>query len=326
MRIVNMVGFAFFLLTPWATHGLRPPDVVLGSTVHPFAAWSASRLARRRKVPFIFEIRDLWPETLIELGALRRGSVLAWALRRLERSLCNRATLVITTMPFAHEYLSAQGIPREKVMWISNGVDTSEFEVMPDDQGVRPRPFTFMYLGALGRANRVDDLIDAFAVSSFERGARLRIIGTGPLRDSIIRRVELAGLSDRVTIEERVARTEVPQIAFQADCLVLAVRDTFLYGFGVSLNKLFEYMAAGKPIVFAGVVRGNPVLASGGGICCDPEVASISRAMLDVADTDDARLASWGQANRRFVGANFDFESLGLSFANALDLTIDPRE
>ena len=182
MRILNMIGFAAFLLIPWATRGLRSPDVIVGSTVHPLAAWAASRLARKRGVPFVFEIRDLWPETLIELGAIGRDSVPAVALRRLESSLCTRASRVITTMPFAYEYLSQQGISPAKVSWISNGVDSREFEVNPRETPVVDgQPFTFMYFGALGRANCVGDLVDAFLATRFQREVCFRIIGTGPI-------------------------------------------------------------------------------------------------------------------------------------------------
>lgn len=323
MRVVNMVGFAAFLLLPSATRDLQAPDVIVGSTVHPLAAWAASRLARRRRVPFVFEIRDLWPETLIELGAIRRNGVVARGLRRLELSMCNRADMIVTTMPFAYEYLNALGIAREKIRWISNGVASRDFEVTPGATvAVPPRPFTFMYFGALGRANRVEDLVDAFAATRFERDTRLRVIGSGPLRDAIVRKVGLACIGGRVSIEDRVPRGELPGLAAQSDCLVLGVLDTRLYDYGVSLNKLFEYMAAAKPIIFSGVVRGNPVMASGGGICCAPEVDAISRAMLEVARAEDSQLASWGGANRRYVQENFDFEALGLLLAEALDALI----
>ena len=90
-RFVSMLIFAFTLFRPAATRGLPRPDVVIGSTVHPFAAWVACLLARRHSVDFVFEVRDLWPRTLVSMGAIRAGGLLDRGLGRLERWLAHCA-------------------------------------------------------------------------------------------------------------------------------------------------------------------------------------------------------------------------------------------
>src|SRR5699024_6300574 len=126
-RLMNMAVFTVALLHPRGTRGLPRPETIIGSTVHPFAAWAASSLARRFKVPFVFEIRDLWPQTLIDMGKLRQDGFLARSMRKLESLLCARADAIVTLLPYAHEYLESRGVPRDKIKWISNGSDTSAF-------------------------------------------------------------------------------------------------------------------------------------------------------------------------------------------------------
>src|SRR5690606_30165144 len=87
-RVRNLLAFTARVLRPSSTKDLPKPDVIIGSTVHPLAAWAASVVARRFNVPFVFEIRDLWPQTLIDMGKIRANSVVARLLRALERALC----------------------------------------------------------------------------------------------------------------------------------------------------------------------------------------------------------------------------------------------
>jgi len=120
-RQFNMLSFLLMFLL--AQVGEARPDVVLGSTVHPFAAFGAWVAARARGVPFVFEIRDLWPQTLVDLGALRVGSPFERGLRHLEAFLVHRATAVITLLPGIRDYLRGQGLPDDKVVYLPNGAD-----------------------------------------------------------------------------------------------------------------------------------------------------------------------------------------------------------
>ena len=126
-----------------------------------------------------------------------------------------------------------------------------------------------------------------------------------------------------MTFEAAVARTRIPALAAQADCLVVGIQDTPLYDYGISLNKLFEYMAAAKPVLFSGTARGNPLLASGGGICCPAGVEAIGRAMSEFTLVEDAKMDEWGLANQHHVKANFDFQTLGRLLAELLDEVTD---
>lgn len=304
-RVVNMVAFWMRLVLPSATRGLPAPDVIVGSTVHPLAALGAKTLARRARTPFVFEIRDLWPETLIDMGAIGRGSVPAKALVALEKHLCDNAQLVVTTMPFASEYLVDRGVPAEKVLWISNGIRLRDFEPTPLPDGTRP--LTFTYFGSLGRANAVDTIVQGFADADLPT-ARLRLVGSGPARSQLQDLAASLGVAHQVDFSEPVPRSEVPALATDAHCLVVAVRDIPLYRFGVSLNKLFEYMALARPVLFIGTVRGNPVDLANGGLCVTESAAAAG--FRAIGDASARQRDEWARANREYAERHFDFNEL----------------
>jgi hypothetical protein len=155
-RMRNMLTYAWRVLLRKTTADLPRPDVVIGSSVHPFAAVAGSLLARRFNVPFIFEVRDLWPQTLIDMGRIKTSSFMAWALRKLELWLYRRATRVVALLPLASEYIVPLGIARQKGGLGSNGVDLTLFpepaDPVPSDVFSRPckTPTTRMNAGYLG--------------------------------------------------------------------------------------------------------------------------------------------------------------------------------
>lgn len=314
-RLVNMVAFLARVVGPRATHDLTPPDLIIGSTVHPLAALGASVLARRNGVPFIFEIRDLWPETLIDMQSIPRHGMVASLLRRLERLLCERAALVITTMPHARDYLTSEGVPAEKIQWISNGIRADDFPAAPAPPS--SGAFRFMYMGAMGRANALDTIVTAF-IDARLRDAVLELVGDGPSKASLVDIVRERGAQERVLFSPPVPRQDVASVAARSHCLVAAVRDLPLYRFGISLNKLFEYMAMTRPVLFIGHAASNPVEAAGGGVCVDSGRAA--EAFREVRSTAPDVLQRWGAANRVHVMENYDYARLARRLADTMSL------
>ncbi len=125
-RIVNMLCFTVSVLLPGRTRSLPAPDVVIGSTVHPFAAWAALRLARRKGVPFIFEIRDVWPETLIDFGHWQANGWKARSVRKLMMHLVRESVMVLSPLPGIPLYLEQIGEAKKPFLWISNGAETHQ--------------------------------------------------------------------------------------------------------------------------------------------------------------------------------------------------------
>lgn len=324
LRLVNMAWFTISLLLPGATRGLPAPDVIVGSTVHPFAAWSASVLARRHHVPFIFEIRDLWPETFVSMGKMRRSNPVAKALYMIEALLVRRSAVVVTTMPRADLYISEIGYPDKRVEWITNGISPEELpcqNLLPHDNVL------VTYFGSMGTANALHLLLEGFAQATrTTSNLRLRLVGGGPLKDSLIQRATELGISSLVTFEPPVPRGQIAAIAAEADILALSLLPLSVYRYGTSLNKFFEYLAANRPVLFAGTTAANPAADIEGVITVDPSPEAISAGLRRLSALEPHQRADLASANRQVAIEKFSFAVLGGKYSELLKDVIRPLD
>lgn len=323
-RVRNMAVFTLRLLFPQATDRVEPPDVVVGSSVHPFAAWAASRLAKRHRVPFVFEVRDLWPETLIDMGAISRTGIVARLLRRLETHLYRDAGLILTTMPHAHRYIETLGIDRGKIAWLSNGTETERFDYSPPPMN---RPFNFLYYGSHGKANDLETLIDGFALATRDvpkKSINFTLVGSGPMKARLIDKCVELGVQDAVQFREAIQKRDIPDLAATADALVMSVLPLPLYRFGISQNKLYDYLASCRPILIVGNPSNNPVRDARAGICIyNNDASEIASAMHRLFISTRDERDSWGKRGRLHAIEHYSYSSLSLQFAEHLNRLID---
>ncbi len=321
-RMRNMLAYTWAVLQRSTTAKLPRPDVVIGSSVHPFAAVAGALLARRYKVPFIFEVRDLWPQTLVDMGRLQEDSFMTWALRKLELWLYRRAARTVVLLPRAWEYITPLGIPKERVVWIPNGVDLSLFPRSTVADTAKDH-FTLMYFGAHGQANGLDNVLHAMKhvqEQSNGRNIHLRMIGDGPLKPSLVEQASEMGLTN-VSFEPPVAKSQIPALAAQADAFVIAVLNLpGLYRYGISMNKLFDYLAAEQPILIASNGANNPVEDAQAGLTVPPgQPQALAEAIVKIANTPLTERQRMGRAGRDYVEQNHGFEQLAGRLAAVLD-------
>ena len=326
-RIANILSYTGRVFLARNTKHLPKPDIIVGSSVHPFAALSAALLARRHGVPFIFEVRDLWPQTLIEFGRLPESGFVTSAFRYLERWLYQKADRIITLLPRAVDYIAPLGIEPSKVTWLPNGVDLESFP----DPGANLRKdgvFTLMYFGAHGQANGLLELIHAMALVK-ERtdisAIRLRMIGDGPLKSMLNDMAIESGLTDRwISFEDPVSKDRIPTIASEADAFVIPVRDLpGLYKYGISMNKIFDYLAGRRPIIIATDSINNPVDEAECGITIPPgDPEALAQAILSVANMPLEQRNELGARGRRHVETKYGYDRLADQLAQLLDESV----
>ncbi len=325
-RALNMLAYSVRALLPRYTRGLPKPDVIIGSSVHPFAALAGSLLARRHRVPFIFEVRDLWPQTLIDMGRLKEGSLVTWALRRLELWLYRQSTRIVVLLPRAVDYIAPLGIPAERVVWIPNGVDVSAFPEPSPRLRQDGDPFVLMYFGAHGQANGLDILLRAMKLASKQvsPGAiRLRLIGGGPLKPALMRLAEALELKD-VSFEPPVPKKDIPVLASEADAFVFNLIDAPVFRYGISSNKLFDFMAGARPVIFCSDASNNPVDDAQAGITVPPgDLAALTQAILAVSNMTAPERYRMGCAGHCYVAANHSYNQLAGRLAETLDACVD---
>jgi glycosyltransferase involved in cell wall biosynthesis len=332
-RQLNMLSFLVVFVV--AQMRARRPDVIVGSTVHPFAAVGGWLVARCRGARFILEIRDLWPQTLVDLGALAVGSLGERLLRGLEAFLVRRASVVITLLPGMRDYLEERGLPADHVVYIPNGVDLRAFDAASATTGGIPDPktdaetetrrlrdegrFVLGYVGTFGRVNRTDVIVDAALIAERRAPGRLGLVlvGDGPERRGLVRQ---AGATAAVTVCESIPKRLVPRVLRGVDATVVHATATPVYRYGISFNKLFEYMAAARPVVFACESAYDPVSSVGAGISVPPDdPEALAGAFLELAATPPETRAAMGAAGREYVARVHNIDRLGDSLAMVID-------
>ncbi len=313
-RVLNMLDFTKKLHNI-STISLTPPEIIVGSSVHLFAVYGAYRLAQKYRVPFVMEVRDIWPQTLIDLGISKYHPfvlLLGW----LEPFLYRKADAIITLLPKADQHIKKFAIKAQKIHWISNGVNLTPFEKGSPSHHLNPSKFNLLYTGTLGLANNLEPLIEAARHLKEIPQIHITLVGSGPKLETL--KQQVADL-DNITFLPPVPKTEIPALLLEADAFFLALKDIPLYRFGMSMNKLFDYMAAAKPIVFATNIEENPVEIAQAGIQTLPDdVDDIVKAIRTLYNATKETQKTMGDNGLRYVSQHFSIPVIATQFESAL--------
>lgn len=249
-RIVSWLHFEWRMLR-LDTSKLPPPDVLVVSSLSLLTVISGLVLKRRHRVPMVFEVRDIWPLTLVEEGGFAAGNPLVRALGLIERLGYRRADLVVGTMPGLGRHV-AEILGRERdVRCIPMGyaqrlVDADEAPAPPPGLTAAPGDLVVGYAGTVGITNALEVLLNAARLLASEPGIRFRVVGDGPLLPRF--KEEYADLAN-VDFVGRVPKDQVQAELEQCDLLHLSTYPSRVWEFGQSLNKLIDYMLSGRPVV-----------------------------------------------------------------------------
>jgi glycosyltransferase involved in cell wall biosynthesis len=328
-RAVNMLSYALGVVR--AQRQFLRPDVVVGCSVHPAAAAAGWLISGIRRVPFVFEVGDLWPQALIDMGVIKQNGVIARLLRQAERFLYRRARVVICLPPQAADYITLLGIPREKIVYIPNGIadydrtdtDLNDSVAKLVAKITRLRQAGNLIVGFVGshvQCNDVDTLIQAARVlrDSGHNEFAFIFVGDGPEKE---RSVQLAIKHDlhNVHFWQSVPKRNVPAVLDALDVTLFSLQDISVFKYGLSCNKLFDYLASGRPMVSACDVEETPVSASGGGICVPAKSPrAIADALISLASMSVAERNMMGDRGRQWVYEHHSATVLAERFLDTL--------
>lgn len=315
-RKLNLLLFPFHLWQVTRKLGEKPDVIVndLDVMAMSFPFW----IARHFRVPIITEVRDLWPESLIEYGYLKRNSLLARFLYQVEKRMYLRSDSIVFTMEGAYDYIAEQGwekdIPRSKVHYINNGVDLELFDYdkehfrVEDPELDDPEGFKVIYTGSIRRVNNLGLLLDAAKCVKDPR-VKFLIWGDGDEREALEQRVRDEKIAN-VEFKGRVEKKYVPSIVSRANLNFAHNAPSPLFRFGISFNKLFDYLAAGKPVLCDFPCPYNPAVTYGAGIeASDTQPQQIAKAINDLAAASESERQSYC-ANARRAAEDYDFKRL----------------
>jgi glycosyltransferase involved in cell wall biosynthesis len=325
-RVVNMLVFMLRLFRlPVAR--LPAPDAIVVSSPSLFPILPAERWARRWKARLVFEVRDIWPLTLQELGGLSRFHPLVAVMRWFEARAYRVADSVVSVLPAAAPHLESRGMSSNKLTVIPNGVGSDalgEPILAPPSQveAVTARyPFTIGFVGTLGAANALDALIEAARLLSRE-DIGFVLVGQGsdgPRLQSLA-----AGL-EHVAFVGPVAKNEVPATLRTFDACYVGYRASPLYRFGISPNKVFDYMAASRPIILAASAANDPVREAGCGLTVPPDdPVALATSIQTLRAMSPAERDRLGRNARAFVEREHTYAILASRYLKVLRGEPDP--
>lgn len=288
------------------------PDVVVGPSVPLGTGWAASRIARTKGAAFVFEVRDVWPIALVDDGGLSKRSPVYWAFRLLEKSLYRKSQRISATMPFVFRHVAESGGDPGKVTWIPNGVNFDRYSGLEACEGGEKIPLVAMYVGGFGNAHDVITVVRAAAIlqQNGDNSYRFVLVGDGVKRPEC-RQEALSHALSNIEFRDPIPKSEVPRLQMESDVLIAAILDSAAYRFGLNLNKMFDYLASERPVIFSGNAPNDPVAESGAGFSIPPQnPEAMAGALQKLRGMSPAERKEMGKRGRRYVEREYDIQKL----------------
>lgn len=327
-RVRNMAAFVLRLWREARTLVREvAPQVVIASSTYPLDIWPAHRIARLAGARLLHEVHDLWPLSPMELGGFSRHHPFIRLLQAGEDYACRHADTIVSILPKVREHLEARGMAPHKLHLIPNGTDPAEWLVAPPMlpesldallAGLRAQGLAVVgYAGSHGLANALDTLLDAANLMKGKPAAFV-LVGDGPEKARLERRARLLGLDRglaQVYFAPPIPKAQIPALMARLDIAYLGWQRQPLYRFGISPNKLLDYMMGGCPVLHAVEAGNDPVLEAGCGLTVAPEdPAAIARGLDTLLAMSRSERRALGERGRAYALANLSYPVLGQRF------------
>jgi len=310
---------SFMASSFWLGLGVKNVDVVWGTSPPIFQGVTAWALARLKGAKFLFEVRDLWPQFAVAVGVLTHPILIRMS-EWLERFLYRRADRVMVNSPGFREHVEVRG--GKRVILVPNGADPSMFD--PDDEGASFRThflltdkFIALYAGAHGMSNDLGVVLEAAQILT-DTNVQIVLLGDGKEKSNLRAQADKMGLTN-VTFAPSVPKTEMAGALAAADACIAILKPLDEYKTTYP-NKVFDYMAAGRPVALAidGVIR-EVVEAAGCGLFAQPgNPSSLADAIRKLA-ADKSKARQMGLDGRKYLEENFSRAVIGEKLLGLLE-------
>lgn len=330
MRIFNILDFYKGVLRIADQYAKEKgkPDIIYASSVHPLTLVAGIKLAKHFGVKCISEVRDLWPESIVAYSKkITQNNILIKALYAGEKWIYKKSDALIFTMEGGYDYILERGwsdvLPKSKVYYINNGIDLHLFDenknskIVKDPDLTDSSFFNVVYAGSIRKVNNLNKLLDV-AKRVTNKRIRFLIWGDGGELPQLKERVSKEGIIN-VVFKGYIEKDKIPYITSNADVNIAHNDSSPLFRFGISFNKIFDYLAAGKPILCDFYSNYNPAIQVGGGISVDSGYEDeIARKIDEISLYSIERLQEIGQKSRN--GAEqYDYSVLTSKLINIIE-------
>lgn len=316
-RVLKWAWF-FLKLFLLPTKKLERPDVIIVSPSAPFPILPAWLLARRFGAKLAFEVRDIWPLTLVEIGGISAKHPFVRLMGWFERFALKKSDYIISNLHNYKAHVAELGIRRD-VIHIPNGVVMNDAtKAAKPEEPSESRQFVVGYAGKLGKSNAVGDLIEAARILKSKTNISIVVVGSGEHKNSLM---EQAKDLPNIEFKDSVPKSEVPSVLSEFDACYVGFSDLPLYRFGTSPNKLFDYFLARKPIIYAVNDSKDLVAEAGAGISVTPgNPQAIADGIIYLSEQPSNRLHQMGLNGFNYVKSNHDYQVLAQRLIRALEV------
>jgi glycosyltransferase involved in cell wall biosynthesis len=294
------------------------PDVVI-NTSYPLDTYPAQYIAKKTKAKLIHEVRDIWPLSLIEVGGMSPCNPFIILMQLAENSAYHHADLVVSLLPKAEEHMRSHGMAEGKFVWIPNGISVDEWTIDNADlpashqraiaEAKQAGLFTVGFTGAYGISNTLSTVLKAAFILK-NKPVIFLLVGQGPEKERLQQQASELELNNAVFLPT-VAKELIPTLLDELDCLLITIQKQPVFRFGISPNKLMDYMMAAKPIISSISAGNDPVAENGCGISVSGEdhqaIANAIESLMAMSGSERAEMGIKGQ---QYVINNHDYRVL----------------
>ncbi len=312
--------FSFMFSSFWMGLRVKNVDLVWGTSPPILQGLTAWALAKVKRVPFLFEVRDLWPQFAIAVGVLK-NPFLIFLSEQLERFLYRGADRVMVNSPGFIEHVKSRGVRRVEL--IPNGADPSMFDPKADGAEFGrvhhlDGKFVVMYAGAHGLSNDLGIVLEAASLLANKPDIQIVLVGDGKEKSALQRRAAELNLRN-VTFAQPVPKNEIANVLAASNVCIAILKPLEEYKHTYP-NKVFDYMAAGRPVVLAidGVIR-EVVEAANCGYFAEPGDAPALANVISRLTEDKIKAHEMGMNGRKYLEKNFDREKIAGQLVSLLE-------
>lgn len=300
------------------------PDAIISSSPSPFAFLGAERLAKKFKAKLFFEVRDIWPLTLIELGGYSPKHPFIRLMQWVENRAYQKSDGVISNLKNSVEHMQSRGMDPKKFYWIPNGFSLNEVnqEVPLNEDANSKLPkdkFIIGYTGTMGVANALDTLIEAAEIVQDKPDIAFVLVGQGKERAALEQMVKDKKLSNIYFIDP-IPKIEIQAMLAKFDACYIGWLNDDLYRFGIGANKIPEYLYSGKPILHGFSGKGDPIQEYNAGLTFEAEnPQALSDAIINLYQMPKEEREAMGSNGRKAALDEYEYGMLASKLAKLLN-------
>ena len=297
----------------------RVPNIIIASSPPPFVFLGAYYLAKKFKVKLFFEIRDFWPLTLIKFGNYSVWNPLIILMQLVENFALKKSDAILSSLPFANEYKNIRNQYKEKYYHLPNGFDKNELLSKPKIprnicSAIPKGKFIVGYVGSCGSINALNILLQSAELLKNDKSISFVIIGRGKGLNELKSEAEKKKLINIIFINH-IKKEYIQSVLKLFDVCYIGWQNKSLYNFGVSPQKLPEYLFSGKPIIHSYSGKGCVVKEAEAGISVPAEdFIKVKQAVLKLKGMSVAQRVRLGKNGRNYSIKNYDYKKIAIDF------------